>query len=151
MPKFVVMKQNFNAPVDLIFHIFSKHRTFNTVLWPIQSVVIKTSEDNQNTDGVGSIRKMGVGVFKPIQEEITQSLPNQMIEYQMIKNCVFAYHLGRLEFAEWEGRTHLTYTIWLESKVPLVTQISLMQLKLSATRGLKKIATQINQFQIKAL
>lgn len=128
MPKSVVMKQSFNAPVDLIFHIFSKHRTFNTVLWPLQSVVIKTSEDEHNTDGVGSIRKMGLGVLKPIQEEITHSLPNQMIEYQMIKNCFFTYHLGRLEFEESDGRTHLTYTIWLESKVLFLTEITLMQL-----------------------
>ncbi|TVT86281.1 SRPBCC family protein [Acinetobacter colistiniresistens] len=151
MPKCVVMKQSFNAPVDLIFHIFSKHRTFNTVLWPLQSVVIKAAEDDQNTDGVGSIRKMGIELFKPIQEVITQSLPNQMIEYQMLKNGFFTYHLGRLEFNESQGRTYLTYTIWLESKVPLLTEMTLMQLKLSATRGLKKIAVKINQFQMKAL
>ncbi|MEN5174082.1 SRPBCC family protein [Acinetobacter higginsii] len=151
MPKFVVMKQSFNAPLDLIFHLFSKHRTFNTVLWPLQSVVIKASTDDHNTDGVGSIRKMGLGVFKPIQEEITQSLPNQMIEYQMLKNCLFSYHLGRLKFEESDGRTHLTYTIWLESKVPFLTEITLMQLQASANHGLKKIAAKINQFQIKAL
>ncbi len=103
MPKFVVMKQSFNAPVDLIFHLFSKHQTFNTVLWPLQSVVIKTATDDHNTDGVGSIRKMGFGVFKPIQEQIMKSLPNQMIEYQMLKNCLFSYHLGRLEFEELDG------------------------------------------------
>lgn len=151
MPKFIIMKQSFNAPVDLIFHLFSKHQTFNTVLWPLQSVVIKTATDGHNTDGVGSIRKMGFGVFKPIQEEITQSLPNQMIEYQMLKNYLFSYHLGRLEFEELQGCTHLTYTIWLESKVPLLTEITLMQLKISANHGLKKIAAKINQFQIKAL
>ncbi|ENX57313.1 MULTISPECIES: SRPBCC family protein [Acinetobacter] len=151
MPKFVVMKQSFNAPVDLIFHLFSKHRTFNTVLWPLQSVVIKASTDDHNTDGVGSIRKMGLGVFKPIQEEITQSLPNQMIEYQMLKNCLFSYHLGRLEFEESDGRTHLTYTIWLESKVLFLTEITLMQLQALANHGLKKIAAKINQFQIKTL
>ncbi|ENW81727.1 hypothetical protein F909_01411 [Acinetobacter sp. ANC 3929] len=151
MPRCVVMKQTFNAPIDFIFLLFSKHRTFNTVLWPLQSVVIKTSNDAHNTDGIGSIRKMGIGPLKPIQEEITQSMSNQLIEYKMLKNSLFSYHLGRLEFEQVGECTNLTYSIWLDSKIPFVTNIALIQLKSSATYVLKKIATQMNQFKIKAL
>jgi len=151
MPKYVVMKQSFNAPIDFIFLLFSKHRTFNTVLWPLQSVMIKSSQDVENSDGVGSIRKMGIGPFKPIQEQITQSMSNELIEYRMLKNNLFSYHLGRLEFEKAGNCTNLTYTIWLDSRIPLVTNITLMQLKSSATRGLKKIAIQMNQFKIKEL
>jgi hypothetical protein len=147
MPNFVVIKQSFHAPVDLIFLIFSKHRTFNTVLWPLHSVVIKKSQDLLNQDGIGSIRNMGIGPFKFIQEEITKMIPNQMIEYQMLKNGMFSFHLGRLEFEEKEGITYLSYTIWLQSKIPLVTACVLAQLKWSATRGLKKVATQIDQYK----
>lgn len=147
MSKYIVMKQRFNAPLDLVFPIFCKHRTFNMLLWPLDSVVIKISEDSNNRDGVGSIRHMGIGPFKFIQEEITKIIPNQRIEYQMLKNSIFPFHLGRLEFEEKEGITYLNYSIWLQSKIPLLATLVLAQLKWSATRGLKQVATKIDQYK----
>ena len=70
--KSITMKQRFNVPLEQVFPVFNQHATFNTVLWPIQSIVIKQSHDPDNADGVGSVRKMGVGPLKFIQEEITK-------------------------------------------------------------------------------
>ncbi|MCU4351918.1 SRPBCC family protein [Acinetobacter ursingii] len=143
--KSITMKQRFNVPLDQVFPVFNQHATFNTILWPIQSIVIKQSHDPDNADGVGSVRKMGVGPLKFIQEEITKIIPNQMIEYQMLKNPLFSYHLGRLEFIEKAGQTELTYTIWLDSPIPLMAKIGLLQLKASAKLGLKKVASQVEK------
>ena len=147
MPKYIVMTQQINAPLDLVFPMFCRHRTFNTILWPLTSVVVKTAEDPNNSDGVGSIRKIGIGPLKLIQEEITKIIPNQLIEYEMLKNCLFSFHLGRLEFEEKEGISYLSYSIWLQSKIPLLAILVLAQLKWSATRGLKKVATKIDQYK----
>lgn len=147
MPKYIAMTQQINAPLDLVFPMFCRHRIFNTILWPLTSVVVKTAEDPNNSDGIGSIRKMGIGPFKFIQEEITKMIPNQMIEYQMLRNCMFSFHLGRLEFEEKEGITYVSYTIWLQSKIPLLATLVLAQLKWSATRGLKQVATKIDQYK----
>ncbi|WP_343578688.1 SRPBCC family protein [Acinetobacter sp.] len=147
MPKYIVMTQQINAPLDLVFPMFCRHRIFNTILWPLTSVVVKTAEDPNNSDGVGSIRKIGIGPLKSIQEEITKIIPNQLIEYQMLKNCLFSFHLGRLEFEEKEGISYLSYSIWLQSKIPLLATLVLAQLKWSATRGLKKVATKIDQYK----
>ena len=147
MIKYIVMKQQFNASLDLVFPIFCKHRTFNIILWPLHSVLFKSAQDPQNSDGIGSIRKMGIGPFKFIQEEITKMIPNQMIEYQMKRNYMFSFHLGRLEFEEKDGITYVSYSIWLQSKIPLLATLVLAQLKWSATRGLKKVAAQIEQYK----
>lgn len=147
MPKYIEMKQQIDAPLDLVFPIFCRHRIFNTILWPLNSVVVKTAEDSENKDGVGSIRRMGLGPVRFIQEEITKIIPNQLIEYQMLKNPMFCFHLGRLEFEEKEGVTYLNYSIWLQSKIPLMATLVLAQLKWSATRGLKQIATKIDQYK----
>lgn len=147
MPKYIVMTQQINAPLDLVFPMFCRHRIFNTILWPLTSVVVKTAEDPNNSDGVGSIRKIGIGPLKLIQEEITKIIPNQLIEYEMLKNCLFSFHLGRLEFEEKEGISYLSYSIWLQSKIPLLAILVLAQLKWSATRGLKKVATKIDQYK----
>ena len=147
MLKYIVMTQQINAPLDLVFPMFCRHRIFNTILWPLTSVVVKTAEDPNNSDGVGSIRKIGIGPLKLIQEEITKIIPNQLIEYEMLKNCLFSFHLGRLEFEEKEGISYLSYSIWLQSKIPLLATLVLAQLKWSATRGLKKVATKIDQYK----
>jgi hypothetical protein len=147
MSKYIVMKQRFNTPIDLVFPIFSRHRTFNSLLWPLYSEVIKISADPHNSDGVGSVRKMGIGPIKLIYEEITHVIPNQLIEYKMLKNAMFPYHLGRLEFEEKDGCTDLTYTIWLESKLPLIAELILAQLKCSARHGLRKLAIKMNQYK----
>lgn len=139
MPQ-IVMQQRFNAPVEKVFEVFGKHATFDTVLWPIQSVRIQDSSDPSNPDGLGSIRLMGLGPVKFIREQITLVEPLQTIEYKMLKNPMIRHHLGRLEFAAEGGQTTLTYTIELESKPPLLDHMILAQLKMSATSGMKKIA-----------
>ncbi|MDH4394214.1 MAG: SRPBCC family protein [Limnobacter sp.] len=139
MPQ-IVMQQQFNAPVSKVFGLLSKHATFDALFWPIKSVRIQDSEDPSNADGLGSIREMGVGPLKLIREQITLVEPNQTIEYAMLKNPLVRHHLGRLEFAEQGGKTHVKYTIELESKPPLVDRLVLAQLKLTASAGLRKIA-----------
>lgn len=136
--KSITMKQRFNVPLDQVFPVFNQHATFNTILWPIQSIVIKQSHDPDNADSVGSVRKMGVGPLKFIQEEITKIIPNQMIEYQMLKNPLFSYHLGRLEFIEKAGQTELTYTIWLDSPIPLMAKIGPITTESICQTGIKK-------------
>ena len=45
----------------------------------------KDSADPQRPDGVGSVRRMGYGPVKPLQEEITLLEENKRIEYKIIK------------------------------------------------------------------
>lgn len=141
--KKITLHQAFEAPLDRVFDALSKHATFNTVLWPIQSVRIEDSRDAGNPDGVGSVRKMGVGPLKAIREQITRVEPGRLIEYRMLKNPLVSHHRGELVFSEVNGKTELLYTIELESRLPLAGPALLMQLKLSATRGLKKLAANL--------
>lgn len=145
MSKYIVVRQDFNASIELVFPVFCKHRIFNTLLWPLHSVVIRNSQDPHNRDGIGSVRHMGIGPFKFIQEEVTQIVPNHMIEYQMLSNAIFPFHLGRLEFEARDGCTSLSYSIWLDSHIPLLSTLVLSQLRWSVTRGLRKVAGHIER------
>ncbi|MDH2544577.1 SRPBCC family protein [Acinetobacter baumannii] len=138
------VEQKINAPVSQVFPLFVKHSTFNILLWPIQSKIIKFSKDLDNPDGVGSIRKMGIGPIKFIKEEIISIVPHKRVEYKMIRNTLFFDHLGVLEFYENKGRTLLVYTIHLDSKIPLLATITLIQLRTSIVFGLKKISKKFN-------
>lgn len=137
----IQVKQEFNAPLETIFELLSKHATYNQVFAPVQVVRIKDAADPQRPDGVGSVRKMGIGPVKPLQEQITLLEENQRIEYQIIKNPLIKHHLGIIEFKSIDAnKTLVTYTIELQARAPFVSKLILAQLKLAITLGFKKLA-----------
>ena len=140
----ITITQEFNTSLESIFELLSKHATYNQVFAPIQVVRIKDSADPQRPDGVGSVRKMGLGPVKPIQEEITVVEVNQRIEYKIIKNPLVKHHLGQIDFKEITPFiTLVTYQIEFTAKVPFVSQLILANLKAGITLGFEKIAKSI--------
>ena len=137
----ITVTREFNAPVAEVFDLLSKHATFNTAFAPVQVVRVKDSTDPQRPDGLGSVRRLGFGPVKPLQEEITLVQENQRIEYKIINNPLVKHHLGQIDFREITPYiTLVTYKIELSLKAPLVSQIILAQLKAAITIGLLKLA-----------
>ena len=132
----IQIKKEFNAPVAQVFELLSKHATYNIAFAPMQVVRIKDSADPERPDGVGSVRRMGIGPIKPLQEQITVLEPNQRIEYKIIKNPLIKHHLGTLEFQQVaDNKTLVTYRIELQVRVPFVSKIILAQLKTAIKIG----------------
>lgn len=139
--KSIQVKKEFNAPVEQVFELLSKHSTYNVAFAPIQVVRVKDSADPERPDGVGSVRRMGFGPVKPLQEQITLLEPNQRIEYKIIKNPLVKHHLGVIQFEAIDaGRTLVTYTIELQARAPFVSQLILAQLKSAIKIGFSKLA-----------
>ena len=137
----IQIKKEFNAPVAQVFELLSKHATYNIAFAPMQVVRIKDSTDPERPDGVGSVRRMGIGLIKPLQEQITLIEPNQRIEYKIIKNPFIKHHLGTLEFQQVaDNKTLVTYRIELQVRVPFVSKVILAQLKTAIKIGLSKLA-----------
>ncbi|QIO06170.1 SRPBCC family protein [Acinetobacter shaoyimingii] len=139
--KSIQVNQEFNAPLETVFEALSKHATYNDVFAPVQVVRIKDSADPERPDGVGSVRKMGIGPVKPLKEQITLLEVNERIEYKIIKNPLIKHHLGIIEFKSIAAnKTLVSYTIELQARAPFVSQLILAQLKLAITLGFKKLA-----------
>ena len=137
----IQIKKEFNAPVAQVFELLSKHATYNIAFAPMQVVRIKDSADPERPDGVGSVRRMGIGPIKPLQEQITVLEPNQRIEYKIIKNPLIKHHLGTIEFQQVaDHNTLVTYRIELQARVPFVNKAILAQLKTAIKIGLSKLA-----------
>lgn len=135
------VKKKFNAPVEQVFELLSKHATYNVAFAPIQVVRVKDSADPERPDGIGSVRRLGLGPIKPLQEEITLLIPNQRIEYKIIKNPLVKRHLGVIEFESVdENKTLVTYTIELQARAPFVSKLILAQLKSAIKLGFSKLA-----------
>lgn len=141
MIKKITVQQKFNRPVADVFDLLSKHDTYNQMFYPIQVVRVKDATDAQRPDGLGSIRRMGLGPIKPLQEEITTLQENALIEYKLINNPLVKHHLGRLVFKVISPDvTQVTYTIEFQGKVPLSGLLVLSQLKLVVSMGMAKLA-----------
>lgn len=140
----IQVTQIFDSAIDNVFELLSKHATYNDVFTPIQVVRVKDSADPERPDGVGSVRRLGLGSFKPLQEEITILKVNERIEYKIIKSALIKHHLGIIEFkALSDSKTEVKYTIELQAKAPFVSKLILAQLKLAITLGFKKLAKQL--------
>ena len=107
-------------------------------------VRVKDSADPERPDGLGSIRRMGFGPIKPIQEQITLLNVNKRIEYKIINNPLIKHHIGIIEFTEIAAnKTRVDYTIELQARAPFVSKLILAQLKLAITLGFKKLAKSV--------
>ncbi|WP_296280017.1 SRPBCC family protein [uncultured Acinetobacter sp.] len=137
----IQVKQEFDAPIAQVFELLSKHATYNVAFAPVQVVRVKDSADPERPDGLGSIRRMGFGPIKPVQEQITLLEVNQRIEYKLINNPLIKHHIGIIEFSEISpNKTLVTYTIELQARAPFVSKLILAQLKHAITLGFKKLA-----------
>lgn len=137
----IQVKKEFPTSIDQVFELLAKHDTYNIAFAPLQVERIRDAADPQRPDGVGSIRRMGYGPVKPLQEQITVLEPNQRIEYKIIKNPLVKHHKGTIEFAEVaDNKTLVTYTIELQARAPLVSRLILAQLKAGIKMGFNKLA-----------
>ncbi len=140
----IQVKKEFNAPIDQVFDLLSKHATYNIAFAPVQVVRVKDSTDPGRPDGLGSIRRMGFGPIKPIQEQITLVDINKRIEYKLINNPLIKHHIGIIEFeAIAPNKTLVKYTIELQARAPFVSKLILAQLKLAITLGFSKLAKSV--------
>lgn len=137
----IQIKKEFPASIDQVFALLSKHATYNIAFAPIQVERIKDAADPDHPDGLGSVRRMGFGLIKPLQEQITVFQLNKRIEYKIIKNPLIKHHLGIIEFEALDNaRTLVSYTIELQARAPLVSKLILAQLKTAIKLGFSKLA-----------
>ena len=141
---FVTVKKEFNAPIKQVFEKLAQHETYNIAFAPIQVERIKDGLDIDRVDGVGSVRKLGFGPIGILHEKITTLIPNERIEYKIVKNPLVKHHLGVLQFESLNTeQTLVTYTIELKMRLPFVSKLILAQLKSGIKLGLSKIAKSI--------
>ncbi|ENU82588.1 hypothetical protein F974_02385 [Acinetobacter sp. CIP 102159] len=140
----ITIQKEFNAPISDVFDLLSKHATYNKAFAPLQVVRVKDSADPQRPDGIGSVRCMGFGPIKPLQEEITLLEENKRIEYKIINNPLVKHHLGQIDFKEITPYiTLVTYKIEFTAKAPFVSKLVLAQLKAAITLGFSKLAKSV--------
>ena len=112
----ITIMQRFNAPVDAVFKALTDHEEFGRVI----NTKIKRVTDSQGEDknGVGSVRRIQAFPGLAFEESVITFKQNQLMEYSVSKGSPIKNHTGRMEFADDQGKTRLTYRIDFEPKLP---------------------------------
>jgi uncharacterized protein YndB with AHSA1/START domain len=132
---------DFPQPVSKVFAYLSQHENLGEV-FGIAVQRIKTSDDPQEPNGLGSVRRLKVGPVA-FEETITGFEKDRRIEYRITKGAFMKHHLGVMRFSEHQGGTRLDYTIEVESKIPLLTGPLVMGLNRDLRKGLKAVARRL--------
>lgn len=113
----IVMSQRFPMSIEKVFERLSDHESFGLLIGA-NITRIKTSED-QNPNGVGSVRRIVPFPGGAFEETVTAFEPLSLIEYKVTKGSPIKHHKGTLVFTENDGETQLDYLIEFVPKLPL--------------------------------
>jgi hypothetical protein len=135
--------QEFDAPIEQVWEAFNDHETFGKMMGQKVTRVVD-SKDPANINGVGSARSLPVPLM-PFEESIIKSEKPSLIEYKITKGMpLLHHHYGRMQFSSLpEGRSAITYTIELGSKIPLLGGVVRSGLEKAIGDGLKSYARRL--------
>ena len=125
-----------DRPVHELFAELADHERLRRVFGvPVRRIRDGESEPN----GVGSVRRMGVGLLK-LEETVTAIDPDRSIEYRITRGGgPVRNHRGRLEFARVGNGSRVIWTIDYDS-LPIVGTALRKVLTRVLERGLGKLS-----------
>tara|TARA_R110002072_G_scaffold89737_9_gene201058 strand:- start:47112 stop:47543 length:432 start_codon:yes stop_codon:yes gene_type:complete len=138
----ITINQAFDAPLKQVFATLSDHEKFGEICG-INMTRIKDGAEHLN--GLNSVREIKIGILPSFQETINKFIDNERIEYKITQGSPIKNHLGVLVFSEAKGKTHLNYTIELESKIPFTTLLIKSALSFGIRNGLKRYARSLKK------
>lgn len=113
----IEVDETFDAPRHLVFALFAEHQSFGKLLGtPVRRI---RDSDQADPNGVGSVRKIGLGPIG-VEQTITSFEPETLIEYTIISLSPLKNHFGRIRFdSPTETSTRVNYTVYFEDAIPL--------------------------------
>lgn len=133
----IEIDETFDVPRSRVFALFADHERFGKLLGaPVKRV---RDSDQADPNGVGSIRKIGIGPIG-LKETVITFEPGLLIEYTITSMSPIRNHLGRIRFEDApEGRTRVLYTISFEDIVPFTGKLVSSALDQGIRKGIKRV------------
>ena len=130
--------QEFDVPVQTLFATLSEHENLNKIFAPMNVTRIQDGKDARN--GVGSARKMSLGIAPPFVETTLVYRENELIEYSITKGIApIKDHYGVMKFTDLGNRSRLDYTIEFKGRLPLIGPVVKFGLENGIKKGLKNL------------
>ena len=89
---------------------------------------LKVSMDKTGTDdpnGVGAVRRISTpGPMPAIVEEVTAFEPERHLAYRALSGVPLRGYRAEVELAEFEGKTGIKYTVYADSRIPVLDRVA---------------------------
>jgi len=104
------------APRTVVYRLFAERESIDPHM-PVQVVLGKPG--NTDREGVGAQHRIGFGPAA-ITEEITKLVPDERMEYKIVKGAPVKRHVGIITFTDaGEDSTRVSYTMESEPLLPV--------------------------------
>jgi uncharacterized protein YndB with AHSA1/START domain len=134
---YVHIEHDFSKPPELIFAYLAEPENLAEVFG---SSVTRLRDGEQNErNGVGSVRRLKIGPLPPFEETVTEFVPPERIVYRITKGSPLRGHVGTMTFSAQSGGTHFVYEIRIASPIPGLAPIVRAALTRSISRSLPAI------------
>lgn len=133
----VIADQDFVLPPERVFAYLSEHEN----LGPLFGAKVKRLKDGDDgtRNGVGSKRQLRVGLLPPLEETVTEVVPNELIRYRITKGSPLRDHEGVMRFTPNGSGSHLHYEIVFRGVLPGVGALVKTGLQRNIDNALKTI------------
>lgn len=133
----IEVDETFDAPRHQVFDLFADHKNFGRLLGaPVRRI---RDSDQADPNGVGSVRKIGVGPVG-VEQTITSFEPETLIEYTIISLSPLRNHFGRIRFdSPSKTTTRVNYTVYFEDVIPLTGAVVHSVLDQALKRTMRRV------------
>lgn len=133
----IEIDETFDVPRDRVFALFADHERFGKLLGaPVKRI---HDSDQADPNGVGSIRKIGIGPIG-LKETVITFEPGALIEYTISSMSPIRNHLGRIRFEDAvDGQTRVQYTISFDDIVPYTGKLVSSALDQGIRKGIRRV------------
>ena len=124
--------------VDQLFARLADHNQMGKVLGaPIKRIV----DGDKDVNGVGSVRKIGLGPLTVLEETVTSFVPGKSIEYTISRGpkAVLHSHKGTMNFSSTGKGSQVVWRIRFEAPIGLVGLALEKGLSGALKMGLKRL------------
>ena len=142
----ISVSQEFDVPREEVFAVIGdpyKIAAINS--YGVERIKDSTTDE---INGVGSVRRLKMGVFRSIDEVITEFDVPERIEYRVLSGVPVKNHVGRIEFVDLgNGRSRVDFFIQFDPKFSGLGNILGSMLRLGLERAVvstnRKLAVQL--------
>ena len=136
-PQRVHVTHTYRSDPATVFETLSEHEKLSPMMG---AKVTRVRDGDASRNGVGSTRRVKIGLLPAFDETVTAAEPHALIEYEISKGTPLKGHWGvqRLT-ATPEGGTELDYRIGFDAPVPGMAAVVGKVIQAQLTRGLGKL------------